>query len=179
MYYNESLTLTPEELVIMANQRYMLMKTKGTFSNAITSRKESSRKEVIKLRAEIRDIAKKIPQVTNDKSPDEVFAFAIRSSSGKLHTSSEPCKQVPGTTTTTWVAAQESSCRLSSEDPSTRTPEPLSDSLPKSQTTRTPELLSESLPKSQTTRSPINLTEDSKGATGTHAMLFGTATITH
>ena len=29
MYYDESLTLTPEELVLMAQQRYMLMKTKG------------------------------------------------------------------------------------------------------------------------------------------------------
>ncbi len=29
MYYDESLTCTPEELVLMAQQEYMLMKTKA------------------------------------------------------------------------------------------------------------------------------------------------------
>jgi len=84
------------------------MKTKGTFSNSITSRDE-----IIELRAElnqIRALAKNIPQVTNDESPDEVLAFAVRLLSGKLHTSSEPWKQVPGATTTAWAAAQKSSC---------------------------------------------------------------------
>jgi hypothetical protein len=73
MYYDESLTLTPEELIRMAQQRYMLMKTKGTFSNSITSRNE-----IIELRDElnqIRALAKNIPQVTNDKSSDEVLAL--------------------------------------------------------------------------------------------------------
>ena len=70
MYYYGSLTLTPEELVvIMAQQRYMFMKTKGTFFKAL-----SSRKEIIELQADlnqIRALTKNIPQVTIDKSPDE------------------------------------------------------------------------------------------------------------
>jgi hypothetical protein len=118
MYNDESLTLTPEELVIMEKQRYMIMKTKGTFSNSITSRDD----EIIELWAElnqIRALAENIPQVANDKSPDEVLAFAVRLSSGKLHKSSEPWKQVPGATTTAWVAAQNSSCQLSPKEPST------------------------------------------------------------
>jgi hypothetical protein len=176
-YNDESLTLTPNELATMAKQRYMIMKTKGTFSNSIKSRNE----EMIELRAElnqIRALAKNILQVANDKSPDEVLAFAVRPSSGKLHKSSEPWKQVPGNTTTAWVAAQKSSCRLSTKEPSTRnksccrlSPEELS--------TRTSEPLSDYLPENQTTRNPIKITEDATSATGTHTTLLGTATLSH
>jgi hypothetical protein len=176
MYDDESLTLTPKELVIMANQRYMLMKTEGTFSNAVTSMKE-----IIELRAElnqIRALTENIPQVTNDKSPDEVLAYTVRSSSRKLHTSSETWKQVPEVTTTAWVTTQKSCCRLSPEEPPTHNKSccRLSSEEP---STCTSEPLSNSLPRSQTTRNPINLTEDATSATGTHAMLFGTASITH
>ena len=51
MYYDGSLALTPEELVIMAQKRYMLMKTKGTFSKSLTSRKE-----IIELRDELNQV---------------------------------------------------------------------------------------------------------------------------
>ena len=62
MNYDRSLTLTPEELVIMVQQRYMLMKTKGTFSKS-----PASRKEIIELRAELNQI--RALQRTSHKPP--------------------------------------------------------------------------------------------------------------
>ena len=102
MYYDGSLTLTPEELVIMAQQRYMLMKTKGTFSKSL-----SPRKEIIELRAElnqVRALTKNITQAAIDKSPEEVLALTVRLLSRKQHTTNEARKQVPLATTTKLVA---------------------------------------------------------------------------
>jgi hypothetical protein len=72
MYYDGSLTLTPGEFVIMAHQRYMLMKTKGTFSKSLTSRKE-----LIELRAklnQVRSLTKNITQAATQLSSEEPSA---------------------------------------------------------------------------------------------------------
>ena len=87
----------------MAQQRYMLMKTKGTFSKSPTSRKE-----IIELWAELNQVIalkKNITQATIDKSPDEGLAFTVRLLSRKQHTTNEARKQIPLATTTAWMAA--------------------------------------------------------------------------
>ena len=74
----------------MAQQRYMLMKTKGTFSKSLTSRKK-----IVELRAELNQIrapTKNIPHATIDKSPDKDLAVAVRLLCRKQHTTSETWK---------------------------------------------------------------------------------------
>ena len=60
LYYNGSLTFTADELIIVAHQKYMLMKAKGTFAKSLTLGKE-----IIAMRAEITQVKKRLALMEN------------------------------------------------------------------------------------------------------------------
>jgi hypothetical protein len=51
LYNNGTLALTPEELIIVAQQKYLLMKTKGTFAKSLPLEQE-----IVAMRAELTQV---------------------------------------------------------------------------------------------------------------------------